>query len=422
MGVFKYGVLAVTLLACGTEKINQCEKDSDCEDIAYPFCDVDGQYSPSGGEHNVCTVTPSDCPVERCGCSPGAMSCAGDQLGVCNQDGSSQSMTTCPLGCKATKDKCQTFVPMNGLGAALNAAGDEEDVTFPALVKINTSTGTIRDGANLDVAVKSLVVSQQNGPEIFVVYAKSFQMMDVAVSGSRAIAFVAPGSITMRGVLSAGSYAGIEGPGSIDVGECVGTFAFGEGGGGGNGTAGGRGESFTGLSNGGVRQSTFSPLAGGCHGGGARGGGGGAVQLDSLSQISLSVGAIIDVGGGGGGADNGAGAGGTVVVEAPVVQLSGNVFANGGSGGACGMAGKDADLSTTAVTGPSCVDVRTTVQGGAGGTATTAAGGGNHSQNYGASGGGSVGRMLVVTQSGDFSQDTSAVLSVGISKATLVIN
>src|SRR4051812_37307972 len=100
MGVFYRCclLLALTGAAC-SQKANQCSVDSDCSDIAYPFCDKDGEFSASGGEHNVCTVTPPDCPVERCGCTSGAEACIGDQHTTCAADGKSQTLETCALGC-----------------------------------------------------------------------------------------------------------------------------------------------------------------------------------------------------------------------------------------------------------------------------------------------------------------------------------
>jgi hypothetical protein len=37
------------LTAACTKQVNVCHQDSDCGDVAFPFCDVDGQYAASGG-------------------------------------------------------------------------------------------------------------------------------------------------------------------------------------------------------------------------------------------------------------------------------------------------------------------------------------------------------------------------------------
>ena len=50
MGVNKLlGVVTVMLWAGCTKTVNECSSDTDCKDVAYPFCDVDGQFGPSGG-------------------------------------------------------------------------------------------------------------------------------------------------------------------------------------------------------------------------------------------------------------------------------------------------------------------------------------------------------------------------------------
>src|ERR1700693_4653596 len=102
MGVNNFMVMlfaAAGLLGAGcTKTVNQCSADSDCTDVAYPFCDVNGEFPPSDGVKNVCTIVPANCPIERCGCSPGATTCGGDQLSTCNQDGKSTTTSTCSLG------------------------------------------------------------------------------------------------------------------------------------------------------------------------------------------------------------------------------------------------------------------------------------------------------------------------------------
>jgi hypothetical protein len=72
---FALGFLAVAALAACSKRVNFCDSDKDCSDPAFPFCDVDGQYAPSGGMTNTCTIVPPDCPVERCGCQPGVTTC-----------------------------------------------------------------------------------------------------------------------------------------------------------------------------------------------------------------------------------------------------------------------------------------------------------------------------------------------------------
>jgi hypothetical protein len=45
MNMGSLGLLAVGLLGVGcTKTVNQCSVDSDCDNVAYPFCDVNGEY------------------------------------------------------------------------------------------------------------------------------------------------------------------------------------------------------------------------------------------------------------------------------------------------------------------------------------------------------------------------------------------
>lgn len=408
MGVIKYGVLAVALSACGTEKISQCTKDSDCKDIAYPFCDVDGQYSPSGGEHNVCTVTPSDCPVDRCGCSPGATSCDGDTLTTCNTDGMSQSMATCSLGCSASKDKCASFTPTNGLGPALASGMSVPAATFPDGASLDTNTGELRDSSGTPVATMSVEVSQSGGPKIRAFYAGSFDIGSLTVTGDEALAFVAPGQISIHGTVSVKATGSTNAPGAAPSNlPCVGQSGA-VGGGGGNSTAGGNAATNDGSGNittilGGVALSTYSPLIGGCKGGDGGGGGGGGVQLVSASAVVFTS-AIVNLGGGGAPPYAGGGAGGTLLIEAPTVKIQGTIAANGGGGGGCSGAGQDAGITDT----PASAGTNSGAQcGGAGGghgaTRTTMPGNGAAGNlNSGSGGGGALGRMMVRTKDGTF--------------------
>jgi hypothetical protein len=412
MGVIKFGVVVlVGLAACGSEKVNQCDKDSDCTNIAYPFCDVNGEYSPSGGESHVCTVTPADCPVERCGCSPGATTCSGDALTVCDTDGTSTTMETCALGC-GTTDRCFTFQPMNGLGPALLAAANEPDIVVPDKARINTDTGAVTDSANVTVQIATLVVNQTNGPDIRVFFARSLDISDAVVTGGKALAFVAPGKITMRGVVDASANAATPGPGAQNSGPCVGAedASVNTAGGGGNATSGGQGVSTNGLVNGGAAQTSFEPLMGGCCGGIDGGAGGGAVQIDSLVSVELfgltnNRRGLLDVGGGGDHQGHfGGGAGGTVVVEAPTVIISGAVTANGGGGGG---SGPGSDATEDGVPAPGGYSGQLIFYGGSGGTRTQAAGDGLNSGG----GGGAVGRLFVRTLDGNFDMSSDSLIS-----------
>ena len=50
--------VGVGLVGCGSKTISECSADSDCKNLAYPFCDVNGEFPTSGGNTNVCTIIP----------------------------------------------------------------------------------------------------------------------------------------------------------------------------------------------------------------------------------------------------------------------------------------------------------------------------------------------------------------------------
>ena len=421
--------LALLFAASCTKRINECDSDADCTNPAYPFCDVDGQYAASGGQKNVCTIVPPNCPVSRCGCDPGAVTCGSDTLLTCNADGKSQTMATCSLGCEGDGTACKTFAPSNGLGAALGAADSGSDIVFPASVLIDTDTGVVVDSGNLPVAVSSLVVTS-DGADIRVYAAHSFAITTAYVSGSKSIAFVAPGEIVLNGALFARASNDEGGPGaSFAPASSDGVNGNGGGGGGGNGTAGGYGADGPGLVSapGGAALLTFEPLVGGGYGGEGSAGfpsgaGGGAVELVSLTSIDVASGGVIDVGGGGGDDGAGGGAGGTVVLEAPTVTIDGTLAANGGGGGGCGASGSDATEDETPAAGVSCGTSPKISYSGAGGTVTSAAGNGHSTLAGTASfgGGGAVGRAAITTQSGTYAAGSGSIVSAAVTSAQLV--
>jgi hypothetical protein len=406
--------VALALLGGGCSKdVSQCSQDSDCTTAVYPFCDVNGEYAASGGEHNVCTIVPPDCPVERCGCQPGAVTCSGSTLTTCAADGKSVDSSDCSLGCDTTNNRCFTFKPTNGMDGPLTASAPEPAVTLPAAVSIDTTACQIRDSStNVLVDVKSLMVSQLNAPSICAFYASSFDITDAAVTGANVLAFAATGDITIHGLVDEAAKLRVQGnlnagPGAMATGDCVGTQVGASmqsaGGGGGNATAGGDGYISTSVPSpapGGLAQQNFTPIFGGCAGSLTAAGGGGALQLDSLSGIHVVGSAVLALGGQGADVGGGGGAGGTIVFEAPVVEISGGIAANGGGGaanGSCVDFGAAATNDAVPAPGGACNGAT----GGAGGTGATIADRG-HNSFSGAGGGGSVGRILIRTGDGTF--------------------
>jgi hypothetical protein len=173
---------------------------------------------------------------------------------------------------------------------------------------------------------------------------------------------------------------------------CNGNDWFGGGGGGGGnfsgGGSGGAAEcSSTSIAGGAAGPVAYSanlvPLVGGGGGGGGGdatndvgygwpgGGGGGGVQIAAAISIAIpgeisarggiGYGVVGDVDGGGGG-----GAGGGVLLESPMIAITGSIVVDGGDGGpsAAGAGGAGATGVSAAVVGPS---FNATSQGGAGG-------------------------------------------------------
>jgi hypothetical protein len=420
-------VLVMSVLATGcTKRVNFCNTNSDCTNPAYPFCDVAGEFPESGGDPNTCTIIPADCPVERCGCMPGAAQCVGDQLSTCNTDGHSVATEPCALGCSTPDRRCFGFDPLNDLGPELIASEGQPDIVLPANSHIDTTSGSVTDSANLPITINSVVVTQ-GATTIRVFLAHSIVIHDVVVNGSSAFAVVAAGAIDVEGHLDASANTVNPGPGGqVGTPACTGHDGTTGGGGAGNATPGGAGD-FSGdlppvSAAGGATQSSFEPLIGGCKGGNGGGAGGGAVELVSRSAITFGNLGIVDIGGGGGPNLAGGGSGGLVILEAPSVHLgaSSGVAANGGGGGACFTSGTDATPNPTPAPGAGPCGSGTPDLGGAGGTAKTAPapGTGTPGTARGAGGGGAIGRLMVVTKGGVFDTNVG-LLSVLVSTDAL---
>lgn len=455
MKVLVVAMLAVGPVACTTERNPAyCDSDADCVGTSFTFCDLNGEYPESNHRRHTCTTVPESCPVERCGCEPGAaLSCDVDRLEVCNADGRSSSTATCALGCatgSAAEPRCLAFEPSNDLGGPLAAAVSEPDVVLPPGARIDTDLGLVQDGNGMPIAVRSVVVTQDGGTSIRAFLGKSFVISGATVRGTHALAFVAPERISLRGRLDASASGTTRGPGGQDApAGCVGrdettSFAMSGTGGGGNATTGGIGGGIGGGTQGGVAIPSFVPLVGGCRGGTLSGtgnplviggGGGGAVQLVSGREVVLTDEGFIDVGGGGGPSRGGGGSGGNVVIEAPRVRFDGavtGVAANGGAGGGCGLAGADGPATSSPAVAPTCApDVfdATVASGGDGGSTTTPPQNGTSftcppmiaCMVQGGGGGGAVGRLRVVTRDGQLERAGNPIIGASLTIVVLPV-
>lgn len=445
-----------------------------------PYCDVDGAIEGTPGKCISVACTPGQfetcsgdtaltCNTEgdsydRVECAAGCddssgcrpfctpkqpLACSDDQLMVCNAAGTGTIVETCGLGCDTVDKRCKTFEPSNGLGASLASSTLQPDFVLPPGTRIDTSTGVAQAGDGSPLPLASHLLPQANGPSILVIEGHSFVMDDVTVTGTNAIAFVAAQTIEIRGRIAARATASAAGPGASTSLACRGKDAAqyscmcslpcSEGtGGGGNATTGGRGgasATFTG----GAAQITFSPLAGGCPGGNQyaidnvtvvrRGGaGGGAVQLVAGTSVVLRSQGLIDVGAGGGDSTAGGGSGGTVIIESPSVTIDGpaaGVAANGGAGGGCGMMGPDGTSSGSQALGAVCPSYFA----GSGGTGTLNPGNAcvigvdtcvaNCQVIYGG-GGGSAGRLRIVTKDGSHGTAGNPIISAAVTAESLI--
>lgn len=455
--------------AC-TERVNVCNSDSECTDPAYPFCDVNGEYAESGHVAMSCSITPASCPIERCGCVPGLVTCSGDELTTCNADGKGETVQSCALGCGS--DRCLTFDPSNGLSTALLASATEPDRTLPDGAVIDTTSGMVTGVAG---TIPSVTVAQTGGADIRVFTARSWTISNVRVVGSLPVAFVADDEIRVTGTLDASADGPTSGPGASACSDGgngtapgAGLFASAPGGnsggyppylftingagGGGFGTAGGDGgvvNSAVAAGAGGPPNgpASLSPLRGGCGGYGEiesqKGAGGGAIQLVANRRVHLSNGGGIHVGGGGGKAGSlgvaslppqtavygpgGGGSGGGILIEAPSVELDDGalVLAAGGGGGGYGACanspnGQDAQASAATPSGGRCPVGTTPASGGGAGSVSGSGGKGDDTTKGSAGGGGGgLGRIRVNSADGEYMAGANVVLRGALTTGTL---
>ena len=324
-----------------------------------------------------------------------------------------------------------------------------EPLVFPAgVVGIDTTTGTIDAGGSA-VAADVLVATQLDGATpVMVIAGLDITIPEgttLVVTGSRPLALVAYGTLTVDGTIDASAELVRGGPGAgigcadgagVDGTTMVATNSLPGGTGGGGGaysTDGGAGAYVSPVpvaaptTPGGEQRTdqALIPLRGGCSGG--RGGvadsnqaradsgaGGGAIEL--VAGTSITIRGIVSTSGGGGagatepgGGGAGGGAGGAILIHSPSLVLGGAILSsNGGAGGegrrdtAPGMPGADGAIDSASPAtggsgaaggngGPGAVGTADGGDGDAGvGSANDTAGGGG--------GGGGAGRIHVRTR------------------------
>ncbi|HTR52728.1 MAG TPA: hypothetical protein VMJ10_18565 [Kofleriaceae bacterium] len=386
--------------------------------------------SLSGAQDGAVDVA-ADAPT----CTAVSTTCIDDVLQVCTAPNTPAMETTCTWGCLSpgaeAMPHCAQLQPSGGgvTSADLDPDSTLQAVTLTAVMldgDVGSISGFRTGGAGVVSGIGYAISS--SGVAVFR-FASLTISGTLTVLGSHPVALVANGTITVSANIDAsGSCIGVSaGPGGFDGGEAgldgsgasagkggASNNVFG-GGGGGYGGVGGPGGGNTSGTSGGITSGNaqISALVGGSGGGGGGatssggggGGGGGAIQLASNKMVHVDAG--INVGGcggsgpGAGGGGGGGGGGGAILIEAPTIEVSGTLAANGGGGGAGdtnGNNGQNGMLSRSpALGGAALVGAGTGGNGAAGAEASGSAGAmGNH----GGGGGGGMGWIRLNTKTG----------------------
>lgn len=376
----------------------------------------------------------------------GVRSCAGSMLQECTPAGLAD-VRECLRGCAS--GACTAYdvrnVPLDRLLHTGTAGLTVED---GQTVVLDTDTGEIT--LDPDVQLRPPGVGVMNGisyeregqtgaPGLAIF---SFDSLLVAsggtlrARGSDVPVILVGGDATIHGTIDVSASGRIGGVGGSDggnhgsnggggaaggeVGEADG-LSFGGGGGGGHSANGGGGgnDGSAGGGQGGmvIADSGGTPLVGGGGGGGGAtafgdgshgGGGGGAVQVSAGTSLTVSGSGIVRASGAGGDAGwssgGGGGAGGSIVLEAPTLQIDGIVVSNGGGGGgglpALGSAesGENGRDDTDRARGGDGSGGGK--NGGPGGSADDLTGGGGQNGAPAGGGGGAAGRVSFYTEGG----------------------
>jgi hypothetical protein len=414
-------VMVVMTVGCTKANPKSCI-DNHCSDPDLPFCDVDGSI---GGEPNTCIAV---------ACSPSAFeACRGDRALTCNTTGDNFDLVECEYGCSVEGQGCKTCdtpeCEKHIIPRYLPTVCDELS---------NGSALDVSSDASLDTSNPlncSEVVVQPDGPEICVVRHSTIsiaQNRTYRATGPRVLALVADRDVTIHGIVDVSATGTMSGPGGGRTKS--GTCLNGGGGGGGAHTAGAAGGTTEdgGAQNGGAAQvnpATTTILTGGTQSSVAEncapGGAGGGLTIISC-RGTLTLNGTIDAGGGGGLGSHsmlntpprraaGGGSGGTVVLQAMALDITGQLYSNGGAGGgSCsGQCENGNTILFTAEPGEDALRSTTPARGGLGdqGGGIGGAGGSvlgtspplrgrGHVDGTGGGGGGSAGYLLTYAPAG----------------------
>jgi hypothetical protein len=363
---------------CQMDRCNTCDPGvAYCSGATAITCGADGQPA------SMMNCGTAGCAGGVCNaCQPNTTSCQGDTLVVCNANGMVQSTTSCALGCATSPNAhCKALVPSYGVGLPsgnLSPLNVDQDGTLdlancganPAsvAVTIGSATTTI-SGAQVSV------MNQIGAAPICIVRFSTIAIaanttLTITNSGGHVLSLQAQGDIDIAGLITFVNSATGPSPGHSTLG--LGTNANGKmmapgAGGGGAAFAGGAGgaciacggSTVSGGMGGPAVTNTLARLNGGSVGGsvtsglsryGFGGRGGGGLQLVSLTRVNVTASGGIALNGEGGYGlsgnifkntqpdlpAGGGGSGGTLVVEAPTIQLSAGALAVANGGGGAG--------------------------------------------------------------------------------------
>jgi hypothetical protein len=327
-------------------------------------------------------------------------------------------------------DPFTTYTPANFDPCAAGKPGVA--ITINSMAVWDTDSGILSEAGVGDRAIPSVVLGQTNGPSVRLVALDGLTVAgtaNVQITGSKALAIMVFGDVTIAGTIDASAMGGLPGNGATSQVACIASVApvtasdatSGSGGGAGGsfGTKGGNGGN--GSGNGGTKgtsanmtgMASLTPLVTGCGGApgangpdpgaaggtsgtaGGGGGGGGAIQISAQGTITIT--GMIKASGGGGfpgitgttinqAGAGGGGSGGAILLEGDVANVNSGAFlcANGGAGGEGGSGAGTAPVSNPGQDGL-CDAAMTAAAGGNGGS-DSGGNGGNGSSGSGTGG------------------------------------
>ncbi len=384
---------------------------------------VGGCYQPSA---------PAGVPCGDNDACPAGQQCVG---GICGgtEPGADASLDATEIDAAPL---CTTWQPRHfdpcGLPMPL---GDLDLTTALSGFSWDTSKPVLKGKMNTVIDVATMVMTQQDGPEVLVASVENFTLEAGAtldLTGDRALLIAVWGTATIDGTIDADASLTVPGPGGAGAyAPALGcgtdpTGNFGAAGSPATGAGGGalQGDGGTGGNSGGAKGlggAAPTIIHGGCAGGGGgagsgaqgtRGAGGGALEISARQSITVGADASIHAAGGGGspgrlalGGGGGGGAGGYIGLDAPAVTIAGTITANGGGGGggasdvadgSAGGNGRADDQPALGGAGATTSNIGTCGRGGDGSAGGTLAGGtGASSSCGGAGGGGGAGYILI---------------------------